>query len=323
MMKTLPYEGFHNRINEIKRQGANKQYDCILGVSGGLDSSYVCHLAWEAGLRVLLVSFDNGWDSEVAQENVKNLVKETGFEHFVYAMDEDEFHDLQTSYLKASVIDIENPTDHGILALLYEVAKKRNIKFILSGTNLITEQIIVKEWRYNALDLENLKNIHKKFGSLELKTFPMMSITKFAYYQKILGIHRFLPLNFIKYDIKKAKEILKTNYGWKSYGPKHHESLWTKFYQAHILPKKFGADKRKPYLSCLVLSGQLTRDEALMELEKPYPSYVSEHEKKWILNKLGVTEAEFEELMQLPIKQHSDYGTNKWTRRFLKIAHLV
>lgn len=321
--KTLPRRGIIKKIDEIKRAGKNRPYDCVLGVSGGKDSSYVCHLAKNWRLRVLLVSFDNGWDSKIAQENVKHLVSHTLFDHYVYSVEEDEFHDLQLAYLKASVVDIEVPTDHGIMALLYHVAKKHKVKYILSGANLLTEKMIVRQWRYNFLDHRNLINIHKRFGTLPLKTFPHMTLTKLAYYEKMLGINRFHVLNYINYDVHEAENILKKDYDLRSYGLKHHESLWTKFYQAYILPNKFKADKRKPYLSCLVLSRQLTREEALEELEKPYPHYVSYAEKKWILGKLKLTEREFENFMQLPIRQHSDYGTNKWTRRFLRVAGLL
>jgi len=300
-------------VNKIREDGKYKKYDCILGVSGGTDSSYVAYLAKKFGLQVLLIHLDNEWDSEIAKRNIDNIVEKTNFDMYVYKVDWEEFKDLQLAYLKASVVDIEVVTDHAITALIYDTANKKRIKYILSGTNFVTERIMPKSWIHRKNDLRNLKAIHKRYSSVRFKTYPTMGLFKLLYYRFFKGI-QFIPLlNYVDYNKKEAKKVLHNEFCWKDYGGKHYESIFTKFYQAYILPTKFNIDKRKAHLSTLICSGQTTRDEALKELEKPaYAKDEFEREKKYVLKKLGLSEKEFEHLMKLPIKKHQEYATDEW-----------
>jgi len=321
-IKNLPssnYYEFLRVISNIKKAGKNKKYDCLLGVSGGVDSSYVAYLAKKYGLRTLLFSFDNGWNTEVAKNNIKNIVDSTGFDIFEYIVDFDEFMDLQLSMLKASVINVEMVTDHAITACLYKVAKDGNIKYILSGINYETEAIMPQSWGHRWNDLPNILDIHRKFGKIPLKTYPTLSLWKRVYYHLFKQVKLVPLLNYMDYNKEKAKQIIKKAFGWEDYGFKHYESLWTKFYQAYILHIKFHVDKRRAHLSCLICSGQLTRTEALCQLEKPiYPLDELKRDKAIILSKLGLSEQQFEKYMQQPIKQHKDYDSDELLYRVLK-----
>jgi len=309
-------------VNKIKEDGKYKKYDCIVGVSGGVDSSYLVYLVKKYDLRVLLVNLVNGYDTEIAKNNIKRIVKKTNFDMYTYKVDFEEFKDLQLAYLKASVVDIEMITDHAINAAICNVANKKRIKYILSGGNIVTEDILPISWLYIKNDLRNLKAIHKKYGKIKLKTFPTLGLYKWLYYELLKGIQFISLLNYMNYNKKEAKKILHSEFGWENYGGKHYESIFTKFYQAYILPTKFGIDKRKAHLSTLICSGQITREDALKELEKPlYAKDELEEDKHYVLNKLGLSEKEFEDLMKLPIKKHQEYGTqeDEWIYSLLRM----
>ena len=300
-------------IDKIKAAGTFSEYDCLLGVSGGTDSSYVAYLAKQYGLHVLLFSFDNGWDTVMAKKNVTRIVDATGFDVFKYIVDFDEFRDLQLAFSKASVINIEMITDHAIAAALYKVAIAKHIKYILTGINYVTEAIMPASWGHRFNDLPNIKAIHQKYGTKPLKTYPTMSLWKLVYNRVVRGIQLIPILNYVDYNKEEAKKKLRTAFRWRDYGLKHYESLWTKFYQSYILPRKFGVDKRKAHLSTLICSGQITRQQALKELKKPaYDPKELEHDMPVVLKKLGVSDEEFEDLMKLPIKKHQEYGTDEW-----------
>lgn len=304
-------------INKIREDTKFKKYDCVLGVSGGTDSSYTAYWAKKLGLRVLLVNLDNGYDREMSKRNIKNIVAKTGFDLYDYKVDFEEFKDLHLAYLKASVLDIEVVTDHAILAAIYEVANKKGIKYILSGTNVATEAIIPASWNYRKTDLWNLKDIHRKYGTLNLETFPTIGVFRWLYYHRTT--HFIELLNYVDYNKKEAAKLLHNKFGWEDYGGKHYESIFTKFYQAYILPTKFGIDKRKAHLSTLICSGQVTRAEALKELEKPlYEKDELERDKRYVLKKLGLSEKEFEDLMKLPIKKHQEFKTDDWIYALLR-----
>ena len=308
-------------INKIKEDGKHKEYDCVLGVSGGTDSSYVAYLAKKLDLRVLLVHLDNEWNSKVAEKNIRNIVEKTGFDMHMCKADWEEFKDLQLAILKASVVDIEMVTDHAIIATIYRVANKRRINYILTGINVATEGIMPKSWVHRKNDLRNIKAIHKKHGKVKLKIYPTMSRFRLLYYRFFKGIQLVSFLNYVDYNKKEAKKILHSEFGWEDYGEKHYESIFTKFYQAYILPTKFNIDKRKAHLSTLICSGQITKEEALKQLERLlYEKNELERDKKYILNKLGLSEEEFEELMKLPIKKHEEYGTDEWIYSLLMRA---
>lgn len=300
-------------ITRIKEDGKNKKYDCVLGISGGTDSSYVAYLAKKFGLRVLLVNLNNSYDTSIAQKNIKNIVKKTEFDLFNYKIDWQEFKDLQLSYLKASVLDIETISDHAITAAIYDILNKNRIKFILSGTNIVTEGIMPKSWNYRKNDLRNLKDIHKKFGKVRLKTYPTLGLLKWLYYRYFKQIQFIEILNYINYRTNEAKKILHNEFAWEDYGGKHYESRFTRFYQSYILPTKFNIDKRKAHFSSLICSGQMSRDEALEELQKHlYDENELQQDKKFVLKRLNLSEKEFQDLMDLPIKKHQDYATDEW-----------
>lgn len=299
-------------VNKIKEDGRHKKYDCVLGVSGGVDSSYLAYLAKKYDLRVLLVNFNNGYDTEIAKNNIKRIVKKTNFDIFKYKVDFKEFKDLQLAYFKASVVDIEMISDHAITAAIYDVANKKRIKYILSGTNIVTEDILPRAWIHTKNDLRNLKAIHKKYGKMKLKTYPTMGLYYLMYYDLLKRMRFISLLDYMDYNKKEVKKILHSEFGWEDYGGKHYESIFTKFYQAYILPTKFGIDKRKAHLSTLICSGQITRADALKELEKPlYVNEEVEEDKHYVLAKLGLSEKEFENIMKLPIKKHEEYGIQK------------
>lgn len=294
---------------------ANKkgQYDSIIGLSGGVDSSYVAYLAWEMGLNPLCVHFDNGWNSEIAVQNIHKIIKITGFDLETYVIDWPEFRDLQRSFFKASVIDIEMLTDQAIFASLFKIRKENNIKIVLSGTNYTTEHGMPNSWLWMKMDTRNIRAIQKRFGNLQLKSFPTMnSITWLLMKRFNLGGIFEEPLNIINYRKNDAMEVLKKVFGWKYYGGKHYESIFTNFYQAYVLPTKFGIDKRKVHYSALIRNNEITRDNAMFEVSQPlYNSQELEQDKSYVLKKLGFTEYEFEEIMKMKPVPHDLYPTDQ------------
>ncbi len=305
-------------VEIIQKKGKNKDYDCVLGVSGGVDSTFTAIKAKALGLRPLAVHLDNGWNSKLAVTNIEKVLKHIDVDLHTHVIDWEEFKDIQLAYFKASVVDIEAITDHAIMAIIYETAVKYGVKYILTGSNYATEGIMPRSWVWIKNDLTNLKDIHKKFGTKKLKTFPTLGFLKTVYFKKIRGFQSIPILNYLDYDREKAKQILIDEFGWEDYGGKHHESLFTKFYQAYILPQKFDIDKRKAHLSTYIMSDQITREEALRELEKPlYDEKELKRDKEYVLKKFGWTEEDFEVIMKLPIKRHDDYKTDLWQRKLL------
>jgi N-acetyl sugar amidotransferase len=294
---------------EIKSKGKKNEYDCLIGVSGGVDSTYLAWKAKEWGLRPLILHVDNGWNTELSVMNIENLVKKLGFDLFTYVIDWNEIRDLQLSYMKASVLDIDIPTDNAYAAAIFKIANEKNIKYIITGHNTVTEGWLPPTFTHFKYDIINMKAIHKKFGSVPLKTFPYLGVTKGWYYMKIKGLKTYSPLNWIDYDKGAVKKFIQEELGWRDYGGKHYENIFTRFYQGYILYKKFGVDKRKSHMSTLICSGQITREEALEEIKKnPYPSEeLLQEDREYLIKKLGINEAEFERLMALPVKQHTDY----------------
>lgn len=305
---------FKKIIENIKRDGEGKKYDCIIGVSGGVDSTYVAYCAKKLGLRPLAIHFDNGWDSELAVSNIENKIRKLDIPLKTYVVNWEEFKDVQLSFLKASVPNCEIPTDHAITASVYDLAIKEGVKYILGGGNITTEAIMPESWGYNARDLRHLKAIHNKFGSQKLKTFPKLGIIKWFYGTFVRGIKVIPVLNYIHYDKKEAKEIIQRELNWRDYGGKHHESIYTRFFQGYILPKKFGFDKRRAHFSTLINSGQMTREEAISEMKKgAYPSEEAVNaDKIYVAKKLGLETGEFEKIMSEPVKSHLDYKNNDW-----------
>lgn len=295
-------------VSQIKEAGKSNQYDCIIGLSGGVDSSYVAYWAWKAGLRPLAVHFDNGWNSELAVHNIEQIIKTTGFDLYTYVINWDEFRDLQRAYFKAGVIDIEVPTDHMIFATLYQVSAKNKVKYLLSGTNHQTEGILPKEWVFSKTDLINLQDIHRRFGDVKLKTYPRLGHTQRFIYENLNGIRFVEPLQLQEYSKQLAKETIQREFGWRDYGGKHYESQFTKFYQGYVLPTKFKVDKRKAHLSTLVCNGEITREKALQELEQPpIPENELSDLYNYSIKKLGFTNEEFQAIMQSEPVPHTHY----------------
>ncbi|MBA3341048.1 MAG: N-acetyl sugar amidotransferase [Gemmatimonadaceae bacterium] len=298
--------------DNIRATGRGKQYDCILGLSGGVDSTYVAWQAKQLGLRPLAVHFDNGWNSELAVGNIESIVSRLEFDLFTYVIDWNEFRDLQLAYLRASVVDIEVVTDHAIVATLYRLAAKHGIRHILSGTNVVTEQVLPPHWVFNKTDHVNIRAIHREFGTSPLKTYPFMDLKVKKYHQIVRGIRSHAILNLVDYNKAAVKRLIASELGWRDYGGKHHESIFTRFYQGHILPVKFGVDKRKAHLSNLIFSGQMTQAEALAELERPIynPAQLAK-DRDFVLKKLELGEADFAELMLRPPRPHTDFACER------------
>lgn len=308
-------------IDKIKTEGKNKQYDCLIGVSGGVDSTYVAWLVKKWGLRPLAVHLDNGWDSELAVMNIENIIRKLGIELYTLVVNWEEFRDIQLAYLKASVVDIEVVSDHAIFSTMYRLAKEYKIPYILSGTNVVTEYIMPASWLYSKMDFANLKHIHDAYGSVKRNTYPSYNFFKHVFYSTVLRLNPISILNYIDYDKQQAKDTIKKELEWRDYGGKHYESIFTKFYQAYILPQKFGIDKRKAHYSTLICSGQMSREEALYELEKPlYPEEELKSDKEYVLKKLGLSESEFDAIMQMPPRKHSDFKSDlKWKKMYMDI----
>lgn len=299
---------FARLIEEVKEKSSNKKYDCIIGVSGGTDSSYVAYRVKTSGLRPLAVHLDNGWDSELAVKNIENICKILNIDLFTYVIDWEEFKDLQLSFLKASTPDSEIPSDHAITAILYKTAIREGVKYVLAGVNTATEAILPNAWSRGHGDWKYIKNIQKQFGSKELKSFPHYSIFELMKFRHIKRIKWINFLDYIEYNKQEAKKIIEKEIGWRDYGLKHYESIYTRFFQGYILPRKFGFDKRRVDLSSLICAGQITREQALEEMRKEiYPHQELKEDIDYVINKFGLTEEEFERIMKLSPKTYWDY----------------
>nr|WP_293303667.1 N-acetyl sugar amidotransferase [Allomuricauda sp.] len=299
---------------EIKAERSNKEYDCIIGLSGGVDSSYLAYKVMKLGLRPLVVHVDCGWNSEMAVKNVENIVKKLGLDLHTHVVDWQEMKDVQLAYFKANVANQDVPQDHAIFAALYSYAVKNNINYVFNGSNFATESILPSTWGYNALDFRNLKAIHNKFGTRKLRRFPHVTFFKrYFYFTFVRKMKIVKPLNYMFYDKEEAIATMSRELDWQYYGGKHHESRFTKFFQAYYLPHKFGYDKRRAHLSSLIVSGQLTRDEALEEMKKEiYPNGSHVEDMEYVAKKLGVSLKEFEQIIEMPNKSYTDYANNEW-----------
>lgn len=297
-------------VTEIKR--CRKNYDCIIGLSGGVDSSYLAYKAVEQGLKPLAIHLDNGWDSELAVKNIENVVRKLDLDLHTHVVDWDEFRDIQLSFFRASVIDIEMITDHAINALAYDLARKHRIRFILTGVNSATEAILPRSWVHPKTDLRNLKAIHRRHGKVPLKTLPTASTLRIRFYQRVRRIASVNLLDLMDYDKTSAIDSLQTELGWTDYGGKHHESTFTRFYQQFVLPTKFGVDKRRAHLSSLICSRQITRANALEELEEPpYDVKTIDADKRFVAKKLGMSVEQFEKTMAEPPRSHYEYPSDQ------------
>ncbi len=317
-LKKLIYsnEEVEKNLNKLKSKILDKKkqkYDCLIGLSGGVDSSYLCLLAKKMNLNALVVHLDNGWNSIESVKNIKKVLKETRFDYQAYVIEWEEVKDLQRSFIFAGVPDIEVVSDHAYYASLFKIAKENRIKFILSGYNFNTEHSMPRKWIWRKSDIRNIKDIHKKYGVKKLATFPFLGTIeiffsiKFGFGPEIINL-----LDYINYNKTKAINEL-TKIGWNEYGEKHYESIFTKFYQSYILPVKFKIDKRKTHLSCQIRNNELSRDEALEAMKaKTYNDNKIEFEKDYVLRKLDISNTDFEKIMKQSPKKHSYYKTDQY-----------
>ena len=297
---------FDEIIAKIKDDGKGNKYDCILGVSGGVDSTYLALLAKQSELRVLCVHFDNGWNSELAVKNIQSIVEKCGFDLYTYVIDWDEFKDIQLAYFKANVIDIEAITDIAIFSALDIICKEQKIKHIIDGRNVVTEVTLPQAWICK--NSANLKDIHKKYGKVPLKSYPIMSPIRRRIVAKNKPFQSWPLLNYVDYQKEQVKKVITDELGWRDYGGKHYESVFTRFYQGYILPNKFKVDKRKAHLSNLIFSGQMTKVEALKELAEPiYPIHLLQGDIDFVCKKLGISKAEFQDYLETPPVAHEQY----------------
>jgi N-acetyl sugar amidotransferase len=301
------------RLDSIRARGRDRDYDCVLGLSGGADSSYVAYRAAGMGLRLLAVHLDNGWNSELAVGNIERIVKKTGIDLVTHVVDWEEVRDLQVAFLRAGLVNVEAVTDHAIFALLYHEAAKRGISCILSGNNVATESILPRSWTYDSRDGRHILSVHARYGARRLETYPVLLPLRLFAYILVQRIRLFPLLNYGNYVKADAVRSIETALGWVSYERKHGESRFTHFFQNYYLPTKFGYDKRKAHFSSLICSGQMTRPEALRRLEEPlYEPRALAEEMAFVARKLGMSREELEELARTPGRRHADFPNNAW-----------
>lgn len=307
-------------VDSIKKAGEGKPYDCIIGVSGGVDSTYLAMQAVRMGLRPLLVHFDSGWNSELAVGNIHNLVTTLGLDLYTHVVDWREMKDLQLSFFKASLANCDVPTDHAFGWVAYQQAKKYGVKYILSGGNAATESVLPDAWGYNSDDARHVRAVQKRFGTVKLKTYPLMGMfQRHIWYPLVRGIKTVRPINYMPYEYADAKKDIAESVGWRDYGGKHYESVFTRYFQGYYLPHKFGYDKRLAHYSSLILSGQITRDEALKLMESTnYPEDLRKQDHEFIAKKLGLTVAELEQIIALPPVDYTAYPNSERLWSFIR-----
>jgi len=313
-------------FSKIKQKGKGKEYNCIIGLSGGIDSSYLALMLKDCGLRPLVVHVDAGWNSELAVYNIEQIVKYCGYDLHTHVMDWQEIKDLQLAYLKSGVANQDTVQDHAFFASLYHFAAQHNIRYVISGGNISTESVFPKAWHHSAMDAINLKSIHRLFGKRKLSHYKTISFFEyFFYYPFIMGVEVFHPLNFMTYNRGEALKFLKEKINYKEYGRKHGESRFTKFFQNYFLPKKFNIDKRRPHLSSQILSGSLTREEALSELQKPlYDEIELSEDKAYIAKKLGISVDELNAFTYEKGIHYSEYANwDTYYKLMTKVKKLV
>lgn len=300
-------------IADIKRRGRGKPYDSIIGLSGGVDSSYLAVKLVEWGLRPLAVHVDAGWNSELAVKNIEEIVGRLGLDLHTVVIDWEAMRDLQLAFLRANVANQDTPQDHAFFASLYRYALGKGIKRVISGANYATESILPSAWGYSPMDVRHIKAIHRRFGGRPLRSFPLAGTfdvyVNFPYLRRLEVV---APLNYMPYRKTDAIAHLEKHYGWRYYGGKHYESRWTRFFQAYYLPSKFGYDKRRAHLASLVVAGEMTREEALAELQKPlYTANELAEDKAFVAKKLRLGVAELDALVAQPPRHYSEFPNSE------------
>ena len=305
-------EKLEKLIGEMRRAGRGKEYDCLIGLSGGVDSSWLTYKSKEWGLRPLVFHVDAGWNAPVAEQNIQRLISHLGYELHICTIDWEEMRDLQRAYLHSALANQDVPQDHAFFAVLFHTAAKMGLRYWLSGFNLVSESVLPRAWGYMAMDSRQLKAIHKRFGQRPLRHFPTLRFwdcCKFYNDIKLFPtVKAVTPLHWMPYNPDEAKLVLQREAGWENYGRKHSESRFTKLIQNYYLPTKFGFDKRRAHLSSLIAAGQMTREEALARLQEPlYDPEELREDTAFVLERLGLTEADWERLMSLPNRTFRDY----------------
>lgn len=317
-----------NIIKQIMAEGRGKEFDCLLGISGGLDSSYMLHLAVkEFGLRPLVFHVDGGWNSELAVHNINVLINKLRVELYTEVINWEEMRDFQLAFFKAGVPHIDIPQDHAFIATLYQFAEKHRIKNILNGGNFSTECVQYPLlWLYYGTDMVHIKDVISKFGTIKMETYPFSPIFRHKVYLRYFkGVKVIKPLNYIPYIKNNAINLLEKEYGWKNYSQKHFESRFTKFFEGYWLPERFGFDTRKVQFSSLILTGQMTRDEALEKLRNPaYDPATIKDEFDYIATKLGISPDELRHYFTMPKKYYWDYKNHQHIFRLgARLLHLT
>lgn len=308
-------------VDKIKAEGHGKEFDCVLGLSGGVDSSYLALKAHQWGLRPLVVHVDGGWNSELAVQNIEKIISHCGYELHTHVVNWDDMRELQLSYLRAAVSNQDVPQDHAFFAGLYHFATENKVRYVLNGGNVATEGIFPASWHGAAMDATNLRAIHKLYGTRPLRDYPVINFVQYYFWYPLFKrMTPLRPLNLMPYSKEIAVVELEA-IGWRSYPRKHGESLFTKFFQNYYLPTKFGFDKRRPHLSSLIASGLLNRAEALLMLEEPlYEEEELQRDKAYICRKLRLTIEEFDGLLARPAHNYSDFAN--WDRKYQLMKRL-
>lgn len=300
-------------FNKIKSDGENRKYDCMLGLSGGLDSSYVAYIGHQYGLRILAVHIDDGFDAPETTKNIDKICGAYNIDLVIEKPNREQFTDLTRAFIRAGVPNIAIPQDNVLFANLYKYAQENKIRYFLNGSNFALESILQKGNSYDASDKVHILDIQRRFGELKHdSSLPLFSIfEKRVKYNLFYKIQTICPLNYLEYNARNAFSILNETCGFEYYGDKHCESLLTKFMQRHYLPKKFGVDKRKSHYSSMIISGQMSREIALQKLAEPlYEEENLQKDLSFILKELSISEKEFEKIMSEPPRQHTEYSTS-------------
>ncbi len=300
-------------LEKARAEGKGKDYDCIIGLSGGVDSSYLALKVKEFNLRPLVVHVDCGWNSELAVHNIEQIVKYCGYDLHTHVVDWEEVKDLQLAFLRSGVANQDVPQDHAFFAALYGTAIKHGIKTVISGGNIATESIFPKNWLGDNMDKRNLRAIHQRFGTGKLRSYPMVGFFNYYIgYPFLHGMRVLRPLNYMPYDKRAAVRELVEKVGYKEYGRKHGESVFTKFFQNYYLPTRFGMDKRRPHYASLIVSGQISRAEAVQALAEPlYDERELDQDMDYFCKKLSLTRPEFEALLNVEKHDWRDYPNNE------------
>jgi aminotransferase len=312
-------------IAEMKAYGKGKDYDCIVGLSGGTDSAYLAYLCASWGLRVLAIHVDAGWNSELAVKNIESICTKLKIDLITEVIDWEAMKRLQKAFFRSQVVNQDIPQDHSFFAALYKFATKHRVKYVINGYNIATESILPLAWRgYPAMDSTHVRAIYRKHGEGKLGNFPILGTWKLRlFYRLFYSLKIVSPLNFIDYNKPEALRLLIEQLGFKDYGGKHLESNFTRFHQLYFLPQKFGYQKRRAHLSGLVVTGQITRDHALELMKEPlYPSPIDQqNDIEYFAKKIGISMDEFHTLMEGPKGRHEDYPSeHTLNQRFDKIS---